>query len=362
MSTLVQPTTAGFVAPVTVTVETYTALQSDDEKLREGGYEPKDFEIETHLTVVKKSDGKYVYKFKVRARTLSLPTLMALAAKKVRPPLVQATGYKRAIVIALADLQLGKVGGRGNTEDALARIERFLQKLLKRLRRRKPTLILLLDVGDGLEGFDAGGNPMFTNDLSLPEQLDAYAGVLYRWICELARIAPVIVGIVPSNHAAWRNGKQTLGKPSDDWGIIVHRQVERAIKAHGLPVTWVYPGDFEETLTIDVDGFVVGLMHGNQVGPGPTAAADWLQKQTFGDQPLANANLVIMGHYHHFWALDITETKSMFCSPTLDNGSDWFRLKGGRETKPGLLVLEINENGLDEENIAVLRDDFALAA
>lgn len=363
MSTLTASTTQGFTAPVAVTVESYEPLVSDDDKLRAAGHNPKDFEIETHVSVTRKADGKYTYKFRMRTRGMSLPTLMAMSKEGVKPPLKQATGYKRAVVIALADLQLGKVGGRGGTEEALARIERFLQKLLKRLRRRKPTLILLLDVGDGLEGFEAGGNPMGTNDLSLPQQLDAYAAVLYRWVCELARISPVIVAIVPSNHAAWRNGKQSLGNPSDDFGIHVHRQVQRAVEAHGLPVTWVYPdGDYEETLTIDVYGTIVGLMHGHQVGPGPTAAADFWQKQTFGEQPLAAADVVVMGHYHHFWALDVSERRSMFCAPTLDNGSDWFRLKGGRETKPGLLVLEIDENGLNEEEIVVLRDDFALAA
>lgn len=354
-------TRRGHAAPISVS--SHETLTSDAERLEAGGYAPEHYVIDGPISTAVSSAGTVTYRFKAVRKHHDLAAFHNLANQSSKAPFKLDRDLDRAAVISLADMQIGKVGSRGGTAEALARCSRVRAKVIKRLRKSKPSLILLADVGDGMEGFESGGNPMFTNDLSLPEMLDLYACEVWLWVQELARIAPVIVTIVPSNHAAWRNGRQTLGNPGDDFGIYVHKQVEKLANASRIDATWVYPnGDFEDTVVVDVLGTKVGVVHGHQHGPGAAAAIAYWQKQTFGSQPLADCDIVVEGHYHHWWFEDVSETKVIMGSPTLDNGSDWYRNMVGRETKPGLLVFEITrDGGFDSESMVVIRDDQMLS-
>jgi hypothetical protein len=168
---------------------------------------------------------------------VDLPALYAAArhaTPKSTPPY-----QDRATVIVWADPQIGKTGSRGGTAELIERSTVIRKKLDELLGERNPSAILLADAGDGIEGFESGGNPMFTNDLSLSGQLDTYGTELFEYINLAHGYAPVTVAGIPSNHAAWRCGKQNLGRPSDDLGLFMHKQVQRVTDAAGMGVSWV---------------------------------------------------------------------------------------------------------------------------
>lgn len=286
-----------------------------------------------------------------------LPALYAAARTKPRGP-INVAALERATVVVFADPQIGKVGRRGGTPELLDRLQEKREKLSIALRNRKPARTALLDAGDGFEGFNSGGNPMFTNDLSLAEQMDVYGTELYSFVELMQRHGSVDVAAVCSNHTAWRNGKQNLGRPADDLGLYVHKQVSKVAAAAKIDATWHTPLPYDESVTVDVLGTNVGLVHGNQFGPGQSVT--WWEKQTFGAGAVALADVLISGHYHTFSAAvggrnpHTGRQRYSLGAPTLDNGSDWYRQTAGRDSDPGLLIFDITPNGFDLSSMTVL--------
>ena len=290
------------------------------------------------------------------AEDINLPALYA-AAKQPTPKPLQ-NGSDRATIVVWADPQIGKTGSRGGTVELIERSTLIRKKLEAVLFDRNPSQILIADAGDGIEGFESGGNPMFTNDLSLSGQLDTYGTELFEFINLAHQFAPVTVACIPSNHAAWRCGKQNLGKPSDDLGLFMHKQVSKVTAAAGMDVSWVRPAEYDESVAVDFHGTKVGLVHGNQFGPGQ--AVTWWQKQAFGAQAAATADVLVHGHYHSFSASvagrNPVNGRQRYClgAPTLDNGSDWFRQVDGRDSDPGLMVFDVTPDGFDLSSLTIL--------
>lgn len=289
-------------------------------------------------------------------QAVDLPALYA-AAKSATPKALP-NHSERGTIIVWADPQIGKTGSRGGTAELIERSTVIRQKLDALLTDRNPSQILIADAGDGIEGFESGGNPMFTNDLSLSGQLDTYGTELFEYINLAHAHAPVTVAGVSSNHAAWRNGKQNLGRPSDDLGLFMHRQVQRVTEATKMNVSWVRPAEYDESVAVDFYGTKVGMVHGNQFAPG--RSVDWWQGQTFGSQAVASADVLVSGHYHSFSASvagrNPTSGRQRWSlgAPTLDNGSDWFRQVKGRDSDPGLMVFDVTPDGFDLSSLTIL--------
>lgn len=330
--------------------------------LRSFNYDPDQVEIVGKINQWRKEqkDGTWLtsYFFGVRAKVanLDLPALYAAARRKPRKQVSAVTD--RVTVVVLSDVQAGKTGSRGGTPELVDRLTQTRSRLEAHLRRVKPASTVLLEAGDLFEGFESGGNPMFTNDLSLSQQMDLAATEVYEFVTLMHRHGPVRVAAVPSNHTAWRRGKQNLGRPSDDLGLLVHRNVARVAEAAGLDATWTYPGPYDESLTIDVAGTVIGMVHGNQFAP--LKAIDWWAKQQHGGQPVGAADVLVTGHYHSFVCMPsgrnpyTGRAKYWLQAPTLDNASDWFRNMAGDDSDPGLLVFDITEDGFDLQSLVVL--------
>lgn len=335
---------------------------TDEELLRQFGYDPDEIEIVGTINQWRKQlpDGEwrvsYYFKHRRRDATVNLPALYA-AQRPAKRALTPAP-VERVTVPVLADVQAGKTGSRGGTPELIDRLAEKREKLAAHLDKQQPTRTVLCEAGDIFEGFESGGNPMRTNDLSLTQQMDLAATEIYELVTLLAPHGPVDVMAVPSNHTAWRNGKQQLGIPGDDLGLFVHRQVERLAKASGLDATWHYPAPYDEALALEVLGTTIGLVHGNQYGPG--GASLWWAKQQHGGQPVGRADILVTGHYHSLTVMPTGRNpytgraKWWLQAPTLDSGSDWYRNKAGEDSDPGLLVFDVTSDGFDLQSLTVL--------
>jgi len=327
------------------------------------GYDPELVEIVGKVSQWKKErpNGSWLtsYFFGVAAKQehYDLPALYAAAKARPRAPRAPSS-TQRATVAVFADPQIGKTGRRGGTPELIDRMAEKRERLEVVLKERKPSQTALFDAGDGFEGFNSGGNPYFTNDLSLSQQIDCYSTELYLLIGVLQRHGPVDVGAVTSNHTAWRNGKQQLGRPSDDLGLLTHRMVKKQTDAAGINATWHLPAEYDESIAVDLLGTLVGMVHGNQFGPGQ--AISWWEKQTFGAQAVTQADVLVTGHYHTFGSgvagrNPATGRQRMWLgAPTLDNGSDWYRQTAGRDSDPGMLVFDITPEGFDLQSLTIL--------
>ena len=347
--------------------ETVTGLippvENDTELLKSFGYDPDEVEIVGTINQWRKQlpNGEwrvsYFFKHRPKSSTVDLPSLYE-SARKIPKAKNIATSEPRDTVVCLADVQAGKTAHRGGTPELVTRLFETRTRLDAHLKKTRPEKLVLIEAGDLFEGFESGGNPMFTNDLSLAQQMDLAGTEVFEFVKLMAKYGHVDIVCVPSNHTAWRNGKQNLGRPGDDLGLFVHKQVEKVAIASGLDATWHFPPMFDEATTIDVRGTVVGVAHGNQFGPG--GAPLWWAKQQHGGQPVGSSDILVTGHYHHLTVLPTgrnphtSKSKYWLQCPTLDNGSDWFRNRAGDDSDPGLLVFDITDNGFDLQSLTVL--------
>ena len=294
-----------------------------------------------------------------RKRTsIDLPALFAEVKRTKVKAVPKTTG--EALVVVWADPQTGKSDHRGGTQELIARVEEKLTALEVYIKQQKPSRMVFLNAGDAIEGFENVDSQMFTNDLSLPEQLDLEATFEWKFLALLRKYSEdVTAATVPSNHCSWRRGKSALGKASDDWGIYLQRQHMKDSERLGMGIKFAEPEPHQESLAIDVDGTVIGLVHGHQASPGKFT--DFWAKQVHGGGPLAHADVVVTGHYHSLLIQPsgrnpyTGRSKWHLQAPTMDNGSSWYANRmGGSDSDPGLLVFTVGDKGLNLQSLAVL--------
>ncbi len=338
-----------------------------DEFLADAGFDPDTIEVIPPVRTSRwqqQQDGDLIwltsYRFTFRRKQQSLDILRLAELMKDRKPKVKplkATEPK-CLVVLWSDLQVGKVDYRGDTETLIARVAETQERVLDQIRKERPEKVIFADLGDTVENFynAASAQQHYTNDLSIMEQVDLATTFAWRFISEIAALVPtVIYASVGSNHCQFRsaNGK-ALGKATDDWGVFIGRQLARLAKEAGYDnIRFTEPQPHDESLAIDVfgDGFhILGIAHGHQARR-PDMMATWWRQQAFGRQPVADANILVHGHFHHLRITELGSTprgtsRFLVMAPTMDNGSGWFRLTTGEDSVPGLATL-ILEKGKD---------------
>jgi len=340
--------------------------QNFDEFLRDAGMDPTDIDVIPPVRTSRwqRWDGEWLtsYRFTFRKKTsgIDLPLIMQEARKK----LGKAKHIKpeaRCLVVLWSDLQVGKVDYRGNSDSLLERVALMQARLIEQVKREKPEQVIFADLGDTVENFFNANSAQqhYSNDLSIMEQVDVATTLAWQTIRGLAELVPTVTyASVGSNHCQFRaaNGK-AIGKPTDDWGVFIGRQLARLAEETGLTnIRFVEPQPYDETLAIDVfnDGFhILGIMHGHQAAR-PEAIGDWWRKQSFGRQPVADASLLVHGHWHHLRVQELgsvdrgdkVASRFIVMAPTMDNGSNWFKMNSGEDSIPGLATL-ILEKGID---------------
>jgi hypothetical protein len=284
-------------------------------------------------------------------------------ARAAKPAQRRSTAYGKALVVVWADSQTGKVDREGGTEELIARVK-SKQALLRDLAEETGAdRAYFLDAGDGVEGFENTGQQQFTNDLSLMEQVEIETVLEQETIMVLAETHNYVqVAGIPSNHAQWRKGKATLGKPSDDWGIHIKKQIKNAFSLNPAAfghVDFLLPDPWQEFLTVSVYGTGIGLVHGHQKNA-PAQMATWWAEQIHGGE-LWEANVLVHGHYHHFQIHQdgrhpLTKAmKYVIGAPALDNGSAWVGNIKGASSDAGLLTFVVdNEAGFDVNSVRIL--------
>jgi len=362
---------------VTSTAQTNDKLSDFSSILEEFNIDPEEFEVlgSARISKWQSPSGEWLtaYKFEIQRKnpaSFDLPTLFTEVKSNIFLKTIARPGQvlpeknsNRTLVVPFSDLQAGKVGSRGDSKDLIARVLEKRDKLEDYIKTQGCSEAVFLDGGDVVESFENTAQQGFTNDLSIMQQLDLAGTLEQEFISLLARTHDkVIVGGVPSNHGAWRKGKDVLGRPSDDWGLFLLKQIEKAYKlapeAYGH-VEFRYPGDWEKSLNIDVQGLGIGLVHGEDSSL--AQMENWWAKQVHGNSPIAQSEILITAHYHTLGlkpsgrSQKTGKQKYWIATPTLDNGSDWWANKTGSDSDPGLMAFVVDsEIGFDLQSFTVL--------
>lgn len=332
------------------------------------GFDPSEYEVvgNPRTSRWQKYDGDWLtsYRFNFRKinKDIDLKTLLS-EARKAKPIETKATGSDTALIVCPADLQVGKVGSRGNSENLVARVFRSFTRIEKQARMMKPERIYILDLGDIIESVSnkASLNQLESNDLSPMQQVDLAASLMFDLIKRLVKIAPITYGSVASNHCQNRMNGQQIGKPGlDDWGIVITQQLRRLTTELGWDVQYLIPQPYDEGFAFQYGVNTVGVIHGHQAAR-PEGIPTWWQKQSFGNQAIGQAvNLLLSAHFHHLRVTELGEhselgSKYWVQAPTSDNGSDWYRnAMGGSDSTTGIMTIELSKYSLFSGSVTKL--------
>lgn len=263
-----------------------------------------------------------------------------------RPPVLTREHDDSTMIVAVADLQIGKVDMHGGTPETIDRVFHAVVRVIEKIKRIKPAEVVLVDAGDVIENYENTAKQAQTNDVPLTQQIRTARYILGKIIDMIAPHVPKLTFVtVPSNHCQVRKDREAVNFPNDDFGIDINHTLEERFAdnpafAH---VTFVRPGDpFSEALTYTTqDGTKVGFVHGHQAN-NPAALDKWWTGQSHGRRNgLHEADILIVGHFHSFHSIPSGDNRRIFVCPSLDNGSSWFTNSTGAWSAPGMLTLRV---------------------
>lgn len=256
-----------------------------------------------------------------------------------------------AFVVCLADIQAGKPDGDG-TEGT---VKRFLEAIdavevrVRELRKcgRVIDTLYVMGLGDIIESCD-GHYPMqaFGAELNLTEQIRLMRQLIVKALIRWSKLFDtVVVAAVQGNHGEVRRDGKAYTEFSDNFDTDVFKAAAEVLEANPEAfghVSFAFPQGQETTLTLDVCGTVVGLVHGHQVRSGK--ALEWWAKQALGLEPIGEARLLLSGHYHHT-RVEQSGRRTWIQTPALDGGSTWWTALSGQNSPAGVMTLVVGGGG-----------------
>ncbi|MEV4642798.1 hypothetical protein AB0J80_36200 [Actinoplanes sp. NPDC049548] len=350
---------SGNTAEVTVHAEARAAEDAATGVLIEQGLDPADWEA-TGFKVSEwtRPNGEpgvsTKYTFKRVGQPTERPALVLdelLAAVQTYEPKGHLPTGDHGFIVALGDMQLGKLDGDGPA-GTLARsidcINKAAEKLLAYGQLYDIGHVHIAWLGDHIEGFvSQGGANTWRTQLTLNEQIRLTRRLMLHALLVFAPLASrLTMAAVPGNHgeAVRFNGKGvTRYDDSHDTESLI--AVADAVKLHpGVfdHVDFYVPETDELSVVIDVAGTVVGHVHGHQFRPGKHF--EWWKGQSFNAaSPMHQVNLLLAGHLHHLH-VDTDGERIFIQPPALESESTWWRHAKGTTGAPGL-VLALTKDG-----------------
>jgi hypothetical protein len=342
----------------TATTEGMAELPNFDDFLLERGYSPLEYEIigTPKTSQWQQREGgawltSYRFSFRKIAMNVDLPALFA-AARASKRPVIKVKPKEKALIICPADFQVGKAGGsRGGTPELIERVFASFDKIEVQMKQGYER-IYVLDMGDIIESVSSAmmHAQNQSNDLSLMQQTDLAASLMYELLKRATKYAPVTYGSVASNHCQNRFMGQAVGRPGlDDWGIVILQQLRRLTTEVGLDVDYLIPQPDDEGFAFQYGVNTIGAVHGHQA-KSPAGVKKWWSDATFGHQWAAGIDVLISAHFHHTIVEEIGQrydskgSKFWVQCPTSDGGSDWYRRRSGIDSSCGILTIELEKN------------------
>ena len=272
------------------------------------------------------------------------------------PPKVTRTHDESTMVVALADLQIGKVDMNGGTDETIERVFDAVGRIAEKIKRLRPSEVVLADAGDIIENFENTAKQAQTNDMPLTTQIRTARYIVAKVIEMLAPLVPNLTYVtIPSNHCQVRKDREQVNFPNDDFGLDINYAIEEkfADSPAYKHVKFVRPEDaFSEALTYTTqDGTKIGFVHGHQVTS--VAGLDkWWTGQSHGRRNgLHEADILIVGHFHSFHSMPSGDDRRIFVCPSMDNGSSWYTNKTGGWSAPGMLTLRVHQGAWNDVEI-----------
>jgi len=260
-------------------------------------------------------------------------------------------------LVLLSDWQLGKSEG-GGTEATVKRITHAIDLAAERLvtligNGYKIRDIYLIGLGDLVESCTGHYDMQtFGTDLTDREQ-DKLARrlVIYAIDAFVEFGLPIVAMGIPGNHGENRKN----GKAFTDWldnrdfstfetvGEIIETNPKR-YKNVKVPTEAINSDDL--TMTLNLSGVQVAFAHGHQFRRGQNSQAkmeSWWNGQAMGRTDVADAQILVCGHLHHF-VLSESTGRTAIQVPAMDGGSNWYTATAGSNNPAGMVTLLVGNH------------------
>jgi len=315
----------------------------------------------------------YSVRFRNKAKaigTVDVARLLKSAAKRKpsRKQPVPADDAERALLVLLADWQVGKGeggGSAGTVERITAAFDATLDRLAELAKVGRPChVVYVVGMGDLVEGCTGHyASQQSTVDLDLRQQTMVVMRLIVNIVDRLVDAGyRVVLSGVAGNHGENRaGGSKAITGPEDNVDLMVIEQAGEVFKGnperYANVTVWI-PDAL--SMSLDICGVIVGFYHGHMgsMKANPlTKLATWWTNQIVDGGPTAPARILVTGHYHH---LHISEggggSRTHIQCPAMDGGSRWFRESAGKSSPPGFLTLVVGEScgprGYDDLKVA----------
>jgi predicted phosphodiesterase len=272
--------------------------------------------------------------------------------KKHKPRKPREISGQGAFVVALSDWQIAKPDGDG-TAGIVSRILNSIDAVSERLaelRKLKRPIdeIVVLWCGDAIEGTVGHyATQTFGAELDRRDQIKVarrlLRDALIRWSKDVAAMRVLAVG---GNHGEHRNsGGKSWTTLNDNDDVMIVEQVAEVFAANPEAyghVKFVIPDD-SLTVTAKVAKWTLGLTHGHLAkssGGAEQKARRWFETMAAQRQPIGASDIIVTGHFHHFRLADWGKA-TWIQAPSMEGGSEWFRLSKGEQAPTGVLTFAV---------------------
>lgn len=332
-----------------------------EELLREAGLNPEEWAVVSHRRGRwQKFDGEWLESFRINVVPIvNQSTTKDYDLEKLLEQITQWSPTQSndnegelTSVYSVGDTQYGK-------DDTPAIIDRMLKAIDDSVAHQvflssKYSIgqIALPQLGDCIEGMTSQkGKVMGRHDIGVSEQVRVGRRVLLAQIKAMAQLAPkIIVPVVPGNHDEVQ--RFLIGRPEDSWAIDVVASVADIVAESEFlreRVEFRFPASDDSTITVNLSDTLYGMAHGHQ----SSNMIKWWGGQVMGRCSVANADILNVGHYHHYHAQSVGP-RLFIQNPAMDNGSAWFRDKSGLESAPGIVSMVVGKDFDPRRELVVL--------
>lgn len=326
------------------------------------GLDPREWEV-TGFRRSEWGEGKvstrYTYKRRSVAVSVREPLSdadLAILLDRNSRPVNQAVWPSldgAAALVCLGDMQFGKI--ESPEGDVLARMFSALDEIKRRVLEGGYSEVVIAWLGDHVEGFESqGGNNSWRTPLTLTEQIRLTRRVMLYALREFDPAytgLPLRMAAVPGNHGEAKRFGKGVTRYDDNHDTECLISVADAAKLAGMEdVQFFVPENDDISVSLQVQDMQVVFTHGHMARQ-PGKLMDWVKGQAFNrDSVYANADLVVVGHFHHFYT-DTSGDRTVMIAPALETESVWFKHLTGIAGNPGVLLLGIDEKKVQSVQI-----------
>jgi len=266
-------------------------------------------------------------------------------------PVPEPQGFRYfADIFSNADDQIGKAHETGGgSKDTVERVLASAHRFAERVKRTKPSVIVITDGGDILEGMmNVPHHQLTTNDLDLTEQIRVARRLVLDVFKILAPLAPTCIYVsVPSNHGQVRiSPGASVGDVDNDFGIEISYQLEDICKeaeSEALKnIQFIRPEKYQETAVLEVCGTKLAFNHGHRTQGGQNGHDKWWAMQDHGRMPGWDADILVVFHYHNMKVEQSGDGRWIICGSASEPSSDYFALSSGKRSKRGVTCFSVS--------------------